>query len=59
MACVNDATFCSMWQIHGLSSVLGVQVKSIYPKMNGQMVGEDLNRVVLPRRKRMGKQVSL
>ena len=49
MNCRCPGAYMSMWGIHGLSSVLGVPVQSVYPQYGGFNVRKDLHRVVQPR----------
>ncbi|KAK7105522.1 hypothetical protein V1264_016888 [Littorina saxatilis] len=49
MNCRCPGSYMSMWGIHGLSSVLGVPVQSVYPQYGGFNVRKDLHRVVQPR----------
>ena len=49
MNCRCPGAYMSMWGIHGLSSVLGVPVQSVYPLYGDFNVRKDLHRVVQPR----------
>lgn len=55
MKCSKDGSYCSMWQIHGMASVLGVPITSIYP-CDGY-VKQYVHRTVQPRITRMGKRI--
>lgn len=46
---VHGGTFAGMWQVHALSSVLGVALQSVYPQHGGFNVRPHLHRVVFPR----------
>ena len=49
MNCRCPGAYMSMWGIHGLSSVLGVPVQSVYSQYGCFNVRKDLHRVVQPR----------
>jgi hypothetical protein len=41
--------FASMWHLHGVASVIGHAVKSVYPQYGGHTVRAHLNRLIEPR----------
>ena len=53
MQCCKSGAFCSMWQVHGMSSIIGVPITAVYP-FDGY-VKQYVNRTVQPRMTRMGK----
>lgn len=56
MKTVKNSEYSSMWHLHGLASVLGVQVVSIYPTYGGFTVRGLLNRTCVPRKAREPRQ---
>ncbi|KAK6187257.1 hypothetical protein SNE40_005323 [Patella caerulea] len=44
-----NRSFMGIWQIHALSSVLGVKLFSVYPQLGNANVRADLHRLILPR----------
>ena len=55
LATAVDATYAGMWQIHAMASVLRCDIISIYPEFGGATVRKELNRRILPREKKFGK----
>lgn len=43
-----EGTYCNMWHIHALSSVLNCPIRAIYPDVNHK-IRHFLNRIVIPR----------
>ena len=43
-----DREYMGIWQLHALSNVLNVPVRSIYPKKGNPNVRKDLNRMIMP-----------
>ena len=57
MSSLKDGSYCSIWQLHGLASVLGLPIVSVYPEVGGRAhihVRNELNRTVQPREQRLG-----
>ena len=53
--CAKQLTLAGIWQIHALSSVLGMQIFSVYPKLGASEVSfvrKHLNRLLIPREMR-------
>ena len=50
-----NSVYGSVWQLHGLASVVGCSVHSVYPEDNGLAVRTHLHRLVQARRERLGK----
>ena len=48
---VKPSTYCGMWQIHAMASVMGVPVRSLYPGAGSPK--DDICRLVLPREPNM------
>jgi hypothetical protein len=46
-----------MWHMHGLSSVIGCEVHSVYPENAGFTVRKHLHRLIKPRVQKMGKYI--
>ena len=44
-----EKVYMGIWQIHALSSVLGMSLRSIYPELGNPVVRRHLNRTVEPR----------
>ena len=49
METVKDSRYSSMWHIHGLATVLGTRIQSVYPEFGGFTVRKYLNRPIAPR----------
>ena len=53
--CAKQFTFAGIWQIHALSSVLGMQIFSVYPKLGVSEVSfvrKHLSRLLIPKEMR-------
>ena len=48
-------SYCSMWQLHGLSSVIKARINVLYPDIVTGSVRKHLNRLVVPREPKTGK----
>ena len=44
MSCIKDGSYCSMWQLHGLASIVGAPINSVYPKFAGGPIRSIVNR---------------
>ena len=47
MHVIKPGSYCSMWQLHGLASVLGTPLRVLYPGKGAPRV--DLNKTIVPR----------
>jgi len=53
MKCVRGGVFASMWQLHGLASVMCAAIRSHYP-YGGANVTKHTDRLIQPRQKLSG-----
>ena len=49
MQIIEPRSFMGIWQLFGLSSVLGVKIFSTYPKLGNPNIRSDLHRLIYPR----------
>lgn len=57
---IANGTYSTMWHLHGLSSVLGCRVRSIYPEHGLGLIVRDLqNRIIEPRVPRISGMLTL
>ena len=54
---IKNAKYCGIWQLHGLASVLGMVVHSVYPGLGPPK--KDLNRRIVPREIRHSREISI
>ena len=55
MQAVRNGMFAGMWQIHGMASALGWQIKVHYPTHGGFHIRPYYDRVIMPRECRNGE----
>lgn len=55
MQSAKNGAFCTVWQIHGMASVLGVKISCVYPKFGNNTLTPLLNRVLYPHNQTTGK----
>ncbi|XP_050391948.2 uncharacterized protein LOC126810751 [Patella vulgata] len=51
MSIRKSRTYMGIWQLHALSSILGVKIFSVYPQLGNKGVREHLHRLILPQTK--------
>lgn len=49
MKITKEKTYMGIWQIHSLSTVLKIPIRSVYPELGNIQVRAHLNRIVYPR----------
>ena len=58
MYSLKKGSFCSIWQLHGLASVTGARLQSVYPDV-GQGIRNEVNRILEPREQRIGTYMEM